>query len=517
MATANTKLKIDYGFDSYGTSNVNGDMLITGSLNVQGNVAFTGVTVGDSLPDQDQRSLGNTTFRWNLNGYTANIGNPLTVSGNTTLGDVLTVSKTISGGNTTITGFANVSTSVNSALLSVGTSFIANTTGAYHTGAINAASITTTGVVANVTGVYPFSNTTGTSLGTSANRWIVNANTGNFSGDVTITGNTSVNNATLNGTLQTIAGNANFDSGVLFVDSVNNRVGVNNTTPSVAFEVTGSANVSTSVNSALFTVGTSFIANSSAIVGTGFANVATSVNSALFTVGTSFIANTTGVYHTGVVNAASLTVGSSLITNSTGVYHTGLVNAASINIGSSSFIANSTAVVIADPLTANGSTGTAGQLLASNGSTGSPYWVSGGISSSDDTSTNATYYPTFSTASSGSLTSLKVSSTKLTYNPSTGTLSSTVVTASSDERLKRDVTTFTHALDTVNSLRGVSFIRNDSNRVDYGVIAQEIERVLPAVVHNTEDGYKSVSYNSIIGVLIEAIKELKQEIDQLKK
>jgi hypothetical protein len=90
------------------------------------------------------------------------------------------------------TGFANVATSVNSALLTVGSSFIANTTGAYHTGVVNAASHTTTGVTANVTGVYPASNTSGTALGSATQRWVINANTINGTGDWTTTANVGV-------------------------------------------------------------------------------------------------------------------------------------------------------------------------------------------------------------------------------------------------------------------------------------------------------------------------------------
>jgi hypothetical protein len=50
-----------------------------------------------------------------------------------------------------------------------------------------------------------------------------------------------------------------------------------------------------------------------------------------------------------------------------------------------------------------------------------------------------------------------------------------------------------------------------------GVIAQEVERVLPEVVStDPEDGIKSVAYGNVVGLLIEAIKELKEEVDQLK-
>jgi hypothetical protein len=101
-------------------------------------------------------------------------------------------------------------------------------------------------VVANTLGVFPSSNSVGTALGSSTQRWILNANTGSFSGAV---------------------------SGITTLDAGNTTI-------------------------------------------TGFANISTSVNSALLTVGTSFIANTTGAFHTGTINAASFTVGTSFIANS---------------------------------------------------------------------------------------------------------------------------------------------------------------------------------------------------------
>ena len=80
------------------------------------------------------------------------------------------------------------------------------------------------------------------------------------------------------------------------------------------------------------------------------------------------------------------------------------------------------------------------------------------------------------------------------------------VTAYSDERLKENIETIPNALETVKKLRGVSFAKKDSGIKGIGVIAQEIEKVLPEVVVDAE--YKSVSYGNIVGLLIEAIKEL---------
>jgi len=87
------------------------------------------------------------------------------------------------------------------------------------------------------------------------------------------------------------------------------------------------------------------------------------------------------------------------------------------------------------------------------------------------------------------------------------------ITAFSDERLKSDIETIDNALDKVMNMRGVSYTKQAEKGV--GVIAQEIEKVLPEVV--TDGEYKSVAYGNIVGVLIEAIKEQQKQIDELKK
>ena len=87
------------------------------------------------------------------------------------------------------------------------------------------------------------------------------------------------------------------------------------------------------------------------------------------------------------------------------------------------------------------------------------------------------------------------------------------ITAFSDERLKSDIQTIDNALDKVMNMRGVSYTKQAEKGI--GVIAQEIEKVLPEVV--TDGEYKSVAYGNIVGVLIEAIKEQQKQIDELKK
>jgi hypothetical protein len=94
----------------------------------------------------------------------------------------------------------------------------------------------------------------------------------------------------------------------------------------------------------------------------------------------------------------------------------------------------------------------------------------------------------------------------------------------SDQRLKKDITTYSGALDKILNIRGVSFNwrsdafperhYNESRQV--GVIAQEIETVIPEVVNDGPEGYKSVDYSKITAVLIEAVKEQQKQIESMQ-
>ena len=92
----------------------------------------------------------------------------------------------------------------------------------------------------------------------------------------------------------------------------------------------------------------------------------------------------------------------------------------------------------------------------------------------------------------------------------TGTMYAADFTASSDRRLKTDIVTLSNALDIVKNMRGVYFTRLGQTKRSVGVIAQEVEEVLPEVVHG--DDMKSVSYGNIVGLLIEAVKELAEKM-----
>jgi hypothetical protein len=99
-------------------------------------------------------------------------------------------------------------------------------------------------------------------------------------------------------------------------------------------------------------------------------------------------------------------------------------------------------------------------------------------------------------------------------NFTAGTITCTDLNSTSDIELKKDVTTFENSLEIVSQLRGVNFTWKQNEKQSIGVIAQELEEVLPQLVTTSDN--KSVNYNGLIGVLIEAIKELSQEVEDLK-
>tara|TARA_R110002020_G_scaffold16456_4_gene58092 strand:- start:918 stop:1604 length:687 start_codon:yes stop_codon:yes gene_type:complete len=95
-----------------------------------------------------------------------------------------------------------------------------------------------------------------------------------------------------------------------------------------------------------------------------------------------------------------------------------------------------------------------------------------------------------------------------------GVVTATTFNSTSDIKLKNNVTTVVNALEVINQLRGVRFDWKESGVGDYGVIAQELEEILPELVSQGDP--KTVNYNGIIGVLIESIKELSEKVKSLE-
>jgi hypothetical protein len=90
----------------------------------------------------------------------------------------------------------------------------------------------------------------------------------------------------------------------------------------------------------------------------------------------------------------------------------------------------------------------------------------------------------------------------------------------SDQRYKQNIQTLENALTKLQGLRGVSFKWKDkTQRADtqIGFIAQEVEKVWPELVSTDSDGYKSLAYGKLTAVLVEAIKELQQQNEEMAK
>jgi hypothetical protein len=138
------------------------------------------------------------------------------------------------------------------------------------------------------------------------------------------------------------------------------------------------------------------------------------------------------------------------------------------------------------------------------------------ISVVDNTTTNSTYYPMYVDSISGIATQLNVSSTKLNFNPSTGNFSATQFTSLSDKTRKTNIRTIDDAMQIVERLDGVRYDWIDNNKPSIGLIAQDVEEVLPEIVETSSDNIKSVSYGNLVGVLVEAIKDLQNQINEIR-
>ena len=314
-----------------------------------------------------------------------------------------------------------------------------------------------------------------------------------------------------NSTLQTVLNTGNTSTIGFSITGVSTLTTLNSTSGTIT-NISGTAGTITTLNS---TSGT--ITNISGTAGT-----ITTLNSTSGTItnisgtnlnysGIGTITNLSGVNInvTGVVTATSF-VGSGA--NLTGIANTANIVSTAITTG---ILNVTTSAVIGAGITANASGINVTGIITATSFFGNGSGLTGaGSTVFDDTTTNQEFFPLFTATTSGTITASGISTSKLTYNPSTGAMTAVDFNSTSDINLKENIHTVGNALEITEQLRGVSFDWKETGRSSYGVIAQELEEILPELVKQGE--VKSVNYNGIIGVLIEAIKELKKEIKDLK-
>jgi len=170
------------------------------------------------------------------------------------------------------------------------------------------------------------------------------------------------------------------------------------------------------------------------------------------------------------------------------------------------------------------------------GATGAP-GASGPLSpvTGISTLTASPQYPLFVSGVGTVSPYITTTSNYFSFIPSTGTLSvnqlvvagvatATDFNSTSDINLKTNIKVIDNPLAKVMQINGVSFDWKHVQQSSAGVIAQDVEKVLPEIVSEAKDGHKTLNYNGLIGLLIEAVKEqqeqintLKEEIEHLKK
>ena len=152
--------------------------------------------------------------------------------------------------------------------------------------------------------------------------------------------------------------------------------------------------------------------------------------------------------------------------------------------------------------------GTSWQVYASVGAEGPP--GSTNLLTATDDTTSTTLYPVM-VSTDGSEVTPKVTKNKLSFNASTGELTAIDFNSASDRTLKENINSLTDSMSLLKQINPVSFKWKGSGKQSYGVIAQELEKILPELIEE-ENNIKSVKYIPLIALLINAIVELEKKI-----
>ena len=162
---------------------------------------------------------------------------------------------------------------------------------------------------------------------------------------------------------------------------------------------------------------------------------------------------------------------------------------------------------------------TVGNMVTGNSESGISVTYQDGDNTLDFNVNDPTISLTGDATGSGTMTnlgnvSIAVDVSSITGNLSvTGDVTAVNFNATSDATLKENLSIIDSPLEKLSLLNGYTFNWIDNKREAVGIVAQEVEKVFPQIVSTSEDGLKRVSYDSLIPLLIESIKDLKNQLD----
>ena len=199
------------------------------------------------------------------------------------------------------------------------------------------------------------------------------------------------------------------------------------------------------------------------------------------------------------ISTANITVTSNVTTSNITVSNNITVtkNVATGNLNSTGAVTGATATITGNVA--------AGNINSTGAVTGATATITGNLSSANVVVTN--------NVSSGNIT---VTNAITTTNITATLVSATDFDTTSDVALKDNMQQITNSLDILEKITGFTFNWKSDGRTSYGVSAQEVEKILPEAVRMRDDGYRGVNYLNLIAFLIEAIKDLRKEVMEIK-
>jgi hypothetical protein len=277
-------------------------------------------------------------------------------------------------------------------------------------------------------------------------------------------------------------------------------------------DVTGNADTANTLQNARTIAGVSF---------DGSANI--SLNNNAITNGAGYITSSgTAALAQGLTGTPNLNVGVITATTFDGTFTGDGTGLTGVSAGSTDNIQTATVANFLDGITVAGIT-TATNQIALESDDGTPGRLDFYCESSNAHYTRLQSQAHANYSGNVTVTLPKVTGTAIvggsnsndTNITTTGNVSATNFNSTSDVTLKQDVSAIDNALKMISQLEGVSWRWKETLKPSLGVIAQNVEEVAPELVSN--GSHKSVNYNGLIGILIEAVKELKSEVDELKR